>query len=168
MAKQALFSGLVADEGIQWLRERRDPAKPFYLNIWTHEPHLPIESDPRFMDLYAGDDIGKRQHHGNVTQLDHAFGKVMDALQELNLVNNIINYNISNTAGGGGGKLIADTAILGFDACFPDSVVGFLADSRHCNVRFIEFFMRTAKENLEQYAPATAQKHTRTRRTGNG
>lgn len=54
---------------------------------------------------------------------------------------------------------IADTAILGFDACFPDSVVGFTADPSHCDVRFIELFMRTAQENLERYAPATAQKN---------
>ena len=54
---------------------------------------------------------------------------------------------------------IADTAILGFDGCFPDSVVGFLPEKRHCNIRFVEFFLRTAKEDLERYAPATAQKN---------
>ena len=54
---------------------------------------------------------------------------------------------------------IADTAILGFDACFPDSMVGFLPEQGHCNIHFIEFFLRTAKEDLERYAPATAQKN---------
>jgi type I restriction enzyme, S subunit len=54
---------------------------------------------------------------------------------------------------------IADTAILEFDACFPDSVVGFRADENYCDIRFVEYFMRTAKDNLEQYAPATAQKN---------
>jgi type I restriction enzyme S subunit len=54
---------------------------------------------------------------------------------------------------------IAETAILGFDACFPDSVVGFVAEFEHCNVRFVEAFFRTAKEDIERYAPATAQKN---------
>ena len=54
---------------------------------------------------------------------------------------------------------IAETAILGFDACFPDSVVGFRAESDSCDVRFVDFFIRTAKQNLERYAPATAQKN---------
>jgi type I restriction enzyme S subunit len=54
---------------------------------------------------------------------------------------------------------IAETAILGFDGCFPDSIVGFLADPSHCNVQYIEFFFRTAKEDIERYAPATAQKN---------
>lgn len=54
---------------------------------------------------------------------------------------------------------IADTAILGFDACFPDSVAGFLPERGQCNIYFVEFFFRTAKEALERYAPATAQKN---------
>jgi len=77
---------LVVDEAIRWLREHRDPARPFFLAVWTHEPHLPIESDPRFQELYASEsDEGIRQHHGNVTQLDQAFGKLMATLGELEL-----------------------------------------------------------------------------------
>ena len=75
---------LVVEEGIRWLKEKRDPKKPFFLNVWTHEPHLPIESDPKFMELYKEfDDDGIRQHHGNVTQIDHAFGNLMKALDQL-------------------------------------------------------------------------------------
>lgn len=54
---------------------------------------------------------------------------------------------------------IADTAMLTFPACFPDSVVGFVADKEHCDVRYIEFYIRTVKNRLEELAPATAQKN---------
>ncbi len=54
---------------------------------------------------------------------------------------------------------IAETAILGFDACFPDSVVGFLSDDSHISVRYIEIYMRTVQSRLESIAPATAQKN---------
>lgn len=54
---------------------------------------------------------------------------------------------------------IADTAILGFDACFPDSVVGFISNTSICETKFIEYFFRTVKEDLDRYAPATAQKN---------
>jgi len=75
---------LVVEEGIRWLKEKRDSKKPFFLNVWTHEPHLPIESDPKFMELYKEfEDDGIRQHHGNITQIDHAFGNLMKALDEL-------------------------------------------------------------------------------------
>mgnify|MGYP003602190727 CR=1 FL=1 len=54
---------------------------------------------------------------------------------------------------------IADSAILGFDACFPDSVVGFIPDLPELDVRYFEFFLRTAKSHLEDFAPSTAQKN---------
>lgn len=54
---------------------------------------------------------------------------------------------------------IAETAILGLEACFPDSVVGFIPQNENVSVEYIEFFFRTAKEDLDRYAPATAQKN---------
>ncbi len=72
---------LVVDEAISWLAQERDPAKPFFLAVWTHEPHYPIKSDPTFKDLYPNlsDEI-QIEHHANVTQMDFAFGKLMKAL----------------------------------------------------------------------------------------
>lgn len=54
---------------------------------------------------------------------------------------------------------IAETAILALDACFPDSVVGFLPDNDRSNASYVEFFLRTAREELAAFAPATAQKN---------
>lgn len=86
---QGYSSHLVVEEAIRWLRQR-DPQRPFFLNVWTHEPHLPIESDPQYMALYDTPDVGLRQHHGNVTQLDAAFGKLMAALDELQLADSTL------------------------------------------------------------------------------
>jgi type I restriction enzyme S subunit len=54
---------------------------------------------------------------------------------------------------------IADSGILTFDACFPDSVVGFIPASMFETARYFEYFVRTAKANLLEFAPATAQKN---------
>lgn len=54
---------------------------------------------------------------------------------------------------------IASTAILEIEACFPDSVVGFIADEELCHTQFIEYYMRTIRGDLERFAPATAQKN---------
>jgi type I restriction enzyme S subunit len=54
---------------------------------------------------------------------------------------------------------IGKTAILSMEACFPDSVVGFLADSDDVLIRYVEYFMRSAQQKLEDEAPATAQKN---------
>ncbi|MDD2747139.1 MAG: restriction endonuclease subunit S [Acidithiobacillus ferrooxidans] len=54
---------------------------------------------------------------------------------------------------------IAETGILKFSACFPDSVVGFLIEDGATTTQYVNFFIRTAREKLERLAPATAQKN---------
>lgn len=90
IGKQEGYSALlVVDEAVNWLKEHRDRDKPFFLTVWTHEPHLPIESDPQYQALYKDqEESGVRQHHGNITQLDTAFGNLMKTLDELQLTDN--------------------------------------------------------------------------------
>lgn len=54
---------------------------------------------------------------------------------------------------------IADSGILTFDACFPDSVVGYVPHITDMPIKYFDFFMRTMKSSLEKYAPSTAQKN---------
>ena len=53
---------------------------------------------------------------------------------------------------------IAKTAILGIDACFPDSIVGFNANEKTSNI-FIHFWFSFFQEILESQAPESAQKN---------
>ncbi len=54
---------------------------------------------------------------------------------------------------------IAETAFLGFDGCFPDSVVGFTAFESVVQAEYIDYFIQAARTRIEAYAPATAQKN---------
>lgn len=54
---------------------------------------------------------------------------------------------------------IADTAILDIEACFPDSIVGFLPKKDKCNALFVKFLIDCKKNYLNELAPATAQKN---------
>ncbi len=76
----------VVKEAITWLKEGRDKTKPFFLAVWTHEPHYPIAAAPQFKARYPllADSV-QREHHANVTQMDDAFGQLMHALDELQL-----------------------------------------------------------------------------------
>ena len=53
---------------------------------------------------------------------------------------------------------IAKTAILAFDACFPDSVVGFIANEKTNNV-FVHYWFTFFQSILEAQAPESAQKN---------
>ena len=54
---------------------------------------------------------------------------------------------------------IAETAFLTFDACFPDSVVGFTAVEDIVVPKFVELFLKRTRSHIESCAPATAQKN---------
>ncbi len=53
---------------------------------------------------------------------------------------------------------IAKTAIMTFDACFPDSVVGFINNDK-CNTQYIQFWLMFLQSVLEAEAPQSAQKN---------
>ena len=96
----------VAKEAIRWLQEQRDPMKPFFLAVWTHEPHYPIASEDRHEKLHAGiADREERTYRANVTQLDHAFGQLMQSLDAMQLAEStIVFFSSDNGPEGDGDK----------------------------------------------------------------
>jgi len=53
---------------------------------------------------------------------------------------------------------IADTAILGIDACFPDSVIGFTPDPHEADARFVKYlFDATIKRRAQQFSQGATQ-----------
>ncbi|MBM4022134.1 MAG: N-acetylgalactosamine-6-sulfatase [Planctomycetes bacterium] len=86
---QGYSAPLVVGEAVTWLKDKRDPQKPFFLAVWTHEPHYPIQSASEFKAKYPDlTDEVQREHHANVTQMDHAFGQLMAALDQMRLASN--------------------------------------------------------------------------------
>lgn len=51
-----LIDGQIAKVAIDWL-ERRDTAKPFFLAVGFHRPHLPFVAPAKYYDLYPFDSI---------------------------------------------------------------------------------------------------------------
>jgi len=54
---------------------------------------------------------------------------------------------------------IAETALLTFPACFPDSVVGFTAGEGRSDVRFIEYLFRAMRERVRARAYGSVQEN---------
>ena len=96
-------ASLVVGEAIDWLTAKRDKSKPFFLAVWTHEPHLPIATDPRFQQPYKDLTKDLRIHHGNVTQLDDAFGRLMKTLDAQGLTDSTFVFFTSDNGPEGDG-----------------------------------------------------------------
>lgn len=52
---------------------------------------------------------------------------------------------------------IAETAILGISACFPDSVIGFVADPKKADTVFIKYYIDFIKLRMQQVSHGTTQ-----------
>ena len=89
--------GIVADEAIDWLREGRDKSKPFFTFVCFHEPHEPIDSPPELVKLYPkAKKRGQALHYANVTNMDRAVGRLMKALDEMDLADDTLVFFTSD------------------------------------------------------------------------
>jgi len=76
---------LVVDEALAWLKSRGNSTEPFFLYVCFHEPHEPIAADEKYTRLYSSNDPTYNAHHGDITQMDDAFGRLMRGLDDLKL-----------------------------------------------------------------------------------
>lgn len=109
---QGWYCDLVVEEAIDWLGHL-DSSKPFFIEICSSEPHTPVAPPSKYADMYKGAEIEEqakrleygrvmrypyiediaeqtRQYYGTVTQLDAAFGRLMDELNKRKLSENTI------------------------------------------------------------------------------
>ncbi len=52
---------------------------------------------------------------------------------------------------------IAESAILGIEGCFPDSVVGFVPDTNKADVRFIKYYLEILKLGMQNISHGSTQ-----------
>ena len=52
---------------------------------------------------------------------------------------------------------IAETTILGFDSCFPDSIIGFVADPEKTTTSYVEYLLTSFKSELQAQSTGSAQ-----------
>lgn len=82
---------IIADQVEEWMKNHRKKDKPFFLTIWLHEPHGPIETDSIFMKPYTDlKDASLRQYLGNITQLDAAVGTIVKSLDKIGQTDNTL------------------------------------------------------------------------------
>ncbi len=84
---------LVVDEAITWLDERRDAEKPFFLNIWFHEPHAPLAAPDDIVSQYGELNDPAAIYSGAIDNTDRAIARLLKKLEQIgSLENTIIIY----------------------------------------------------------------------------
>ena len=98
------YCDAIVAEAITWMNNRPDPDKPYFIFVCAHEPHTPVRPPEKFSQLYQNieTDIqesalsygqvhrplerdiapNKKYYYGTVTQLDAAFGRLVDSIDK--------------------------------------------------------------------------------------
>lgn len=74
---------LVADEAITWLENERDGEKPFFLNIWFHEPHMKIAAPDEIVSEYGDLKDKGAVYSGTIDNTDKAVKRLLAKLKEI-------------------------------------------------------------------------------------
>ena len=79
-----------ARHAIAFIEKSSRQGKPFFINLWLHEPHTPFHTVPkyrwRFRDLEEPDNI----YASVLSHADDRIGEVLDALDRLKLTDNTL------------------------------------------------------------------------------
>jgi arylsulfatase A len=105
------YCDVIVDRASDWLENKRNKDKPFFMFVSSHEPHTPIAPPTKYSAMYNNAEVdalekgikygeiarpekdiseNKKDYYGTVTQLDDAFGRLMATLDKLGLRENTI------------------------------------------------------------------------------
>lgn len=74
---------LVVDDAIRWLHEERDSKKPFFLNVWFHEPHAPIAAPDEIVADYGNTSDPAAIYSGTIDNTDRAIEHLLKKLKAM-------------------------------------------------------------------------------------
>ncbi len=81
---------LVVDEAITWLDQHRDKDKPFFLNVWFHEPHAPIAAPDNIVKQYGQLKDRAAIYSGTIDNTDRAIKRLLTKLKQVDKPDNTL------------------------------------------------------------------------------
>ena len=86
-------SKIIVDASIQFLDQhvKNHRTQPFMINVWFHDPHVPLKPTPEMRARYDDvEDPGTQSYYAVVSNMDDQIGRLLTALDELGLTDNTI------------------------------------------------------------------------------
>ncbi|MDQ5929844.1 MAG: arylsulfatase, partial [Bacteroidota bacterium] len=83
---------LITTEALQWLSEKRDPNKNFFLEVAYSAPHFPLQEEQKWKDPYMNTikDPSRRDFAAAMSHLDYSIGILLNKLKEQKLDKNTL------------------------------------------------------------------------------
>lgn len=80
-----------AEHAIKFIEKSVAAGKPFFINLWMHEPHTPFHTVPKYMWRFRGLENQEDQIYASVlSHADDRIGEVLAVLDRLKIVDNTL------------------------------------------------------------------------------
>ena len=99
--EQGHATDLIAREAIEYVMEKREKAKPFFLYVPFSVPHYPVQESGVWIDRYKGHQMSesRKMFAASMSHMDQAIGRLMTALKNEGLLSNTLVVFISDNGG---------------------------------------------------------------------
>ncbi|WP_228852940.1 sulfatase-like hydrolase/transferase [Aegicerativicinus sediminis] len=89
---------LIERETLDWLTDKRNKDKPFYIQLAYSAPHFPLQEEEYWKEPYRKtiQNSSRIDFAASMTHMDHSIGAVFGALKDLNLLENTVVIFISD------------------------------------------------------------------------
>jgi len=78
------FSGqIITDSAMHWVKNKRNPEKPYFLYLPYDAVHEQVESPVEFNSLYNTGNAQKDRYYANITYLDAQIGRLLDFIYSI-------------------------------------------------------------------------------------
>ncbi len=74
---------LVVDEALAWLEQSRPADRPFYLNVWLHEPHAPLAAPEEIVAVYGAPKDAGAVYSATIDHTDRAIARLLARLAQV-------------------------------------------------------------------------------------
>ena len=81
---------LVVEDAIQWLDSRNETERPFFLNVWFHEPHAPLAAPPDLIETYGQTSDPAAIYSATIANTDQAIDRLIKKLREIDAPENTL------------------------------------------------------------------------------
>jgi N-acetylgalactosamine-6-sulfatase len=75
---------------IPFIEKSHVSGKPFFINLWIHEPHTPFHVDPKLQKLFPDLSEADNIYAATLYHADLRIGKLLDTLERLRIANNTL------------------------------------------------------------------------------
>lgn len=82
-ARGEFFPEMIVERSLDFIERNKDT--PFFLYLAFNTPHYPEQAQERFLEMYEGMAMPRRSYAAFTTNTDHYIGRVLDALEKLEL-----------------------------------------------------------------------------------